>query len=263
MANQFSFGPNGSYFLKTESNWAWSDHPLPEPLKEILTDPGHPYAMKYPYDVALGMEPGTYTMFWRTSRDVDAYEDEQLGSSYAKLRTYVETIGKEGGRTSHTTFGPNASYFAISPNGFSWQNLPEDLETDILMRIKKTSPGVVALGVSGTYVVLYGDGRMTYDLDDKYPAVDALLRDADGLGQRNGISYLALNPYVAGQYYAVFGNGSARWNVPQEWSQDVQNVAVTIQAQSKQLQGTAGVIQATGNFAVQAQAARFMPTLFR
>lgn len=48
---------------------------LPEPLRRVLEDPNHPEFNKFPYDVALAMEPGVYSMCWKTKNDqVKEYE---------------------------------------------------------------------------------------------------------------------------------------------------------------------------------------------
>ncbi|KAJ7800711.1 hypothetical protein B0H14DRAFT_2898479 [Mycena olivaceomarginata] len=42
--------------------------------------------------------------------------------------------------------------------------------------------------------------------------------------------YIALNPFVAGEFYAVYGDGSASWNFPTAWSADVTAVSRHIKA---------------------------------
>ncbi|KAK7014203.1 hypothetical protein R3P38DRAFT_3322159 [Favolaschia claudopus] len=189
MDSHFSFGPNGAFFAKSDSIWAWSDNnTLPEPLRLILEDPNHPQANKFPYDVAFPVEPGMFSMSWKTVKGEDYYEELFLAD-------FMRTIAQNGQHCTRTVFGPNASYFTISPSGYSWQNLPPVLENDILGRIKKGHPTSVALGVHGSFVVLYSDG------------------------QRH---YIALSPHAAGQYYVTYGDASlhgtsqmnGRWTSP-------------------------------------------------
>ena len=53
---------------------------------------------------------------------------------------------------------------------------------------------------------------------------------------------------MAGQHYIVFGNGSASWTLPDEWSEDVRSVSTTIRAVNSKPSGVAGLIQANSNF---------------
>ncbi|KAF7373441.1 hypothetical protein MSAN_00553800 [Mycena sanguinolenta] len=230
----FSFGPNGAFFVQSDSMWAWSDNnTLPEPLRLILEDPNHPQANKFPYDVAFPMEPGTWCMSWRTMKGEDYYEELFLGPKYTKLAEFMRNIAQNGEHCTRTVFGPNASYFTISPSGYSWQHLPPALENDIVGRIKKGTPTAVALGVHGSFVALYSNGDATFDVAQNYPAVDALIRNSAEVTRRKGIAFVALSPYAAGQYYVAYGDSSASWNIPTEWSVDV----TTVPAVSPQLEG--------------------------
>ncbi|KAJ7468457.1 hypothetical protein FB451DRAFT_1400835 [Mycena latifolia] len=228
---QFSFGPNGAFFCKSDTIWAWSDNnTLPEPLRLILEDPHHPQANKFPYDVAFPMEHGMFSMAWKTVKGEDYYEELFLGPRYSKLAEFMRNIAQAGEHTTRTVFGPNASYFTFSTSGFSWQHLPPVLESDIVGRMKKAFPTSVALGIHGAFVVLYGDGNVTFDVATHYPAVDAMIRNAPDNARRKGISFIALNPHAAGQYYVAYGDGSASWNLPNDWSADVTTVSKTLRA---------------------------------
>ncbi|KAJ6524535.1 hypothetical protein B0H19DRAFT_595863 [Mycena capillaripes] len=150
----FSFGPNNAYFLKSDSRWAWSDNnTLPAPLRRVLEDPNSPEYCKFPYDVGLAMEPGVYCMCWQTKNNEDYFEADHLGPHYAKLAAFI------AGKSARTVFGPYRSYFSTHAAGLSWQNLPPELETTIMNRMKLGRPQTVALGMSGAYVVLYDDSR--------------------------------------------------------------------------------------------------------
>ncbi|KAJ7075666.1 hypothetical protein B0H15DRAFT_866302 [Mycena belliarum] len=226
---QFSFGPNGAFFCTSDSVWAWSDNnTLPEPLRLILEDPNHPQANKLPYDVAFPMEHGQFSMSWKTVKGEDYYEELFLGPRYSRLAEFMRKVAQQGEHCTRTVFGPNASYFTTSPSGFSWQNLPPVLESDILGRMKKAFPTNVALGVHGAFVVLYGDGNVTFDVATHYPAVDALIRNSPDNARRKGIAYIALSPHAAGQYYVAYGDGSASWNLPNDWTVDVTTVSKSL-----------------------------------
>ncbi|KAF7336363.1 hypothetical protein MVEN_02184800 [Mycena venus] len=181
--------------------------------------------MQAPHDVAFPMEPGLYSLCWRTIGGEEWYEDACLGPNYVRLAAFVKNVATSGGRTTRTVFGPESSYFSISPSGYSWQNLPPALQDDIHSGIKTRRPTTVALGVQGAYVVLYDDGSVSLDLRGQYPLVDSLLRNTQESSRRRGIVYLALNPFLPGEYYAVYGDGSTSWNLPTAWSQNVTTVS--------------------------------------
>ncbi|KAJ7759793.1 hypothetical protein DFH07DRAFT_1023393 [Mycena maculata] len=181
----------------------------------------HPQALDTPYDVALPMEPGTFALCWKTIGGEDWYEDGCLGPNYARLARFIKGVATTGAHTTRTAFGPGASYFSVSPSGYSWQNIPSGLEEDIHNCMKIRRPTSVALGVQGSYVVLYNDGTVTFDLRGHYPMLEAMIRNVQEASRRRGVMYVALNPFIPGEFYAVYGDGSASWNFPTAWTADV------------------------------------------
>ncbi|KAJ7459339.1 hypothetical protein FB451DRAFT_1182361 [Mycena latifolia] len=227
MDAQFSFGPNRSYFCSAGSAYACGNY-MPAGLLRLLEDRNHRQAVDTPYDVAFPMEPDTYAICWKTTGGEDWYEDGCLGPNYARLAAFIRSVATKGGHTSRTVFGPGASYFSSSPSGYSWQNLPPALEDEIHDCMKVRRPTTVALGVQRSYIVLYNDGTVTFNLQGQYPLVDALIRNTAETSRRRGVTYIALNPFVAGEYYAVYGDGSAAWNFPTAWSEDVTSISQKI-----------------------------------
>ncbi|KAJ7731827.1 hypothetical protein DFH07DRAFT_1065677 [Mycena maculata] len=218
---QFVFGPNRSYFCGAGPVFAWSENNLPAGLTRVLQAPQHPQALDTPYDVAVPMEPGTFALCWKTIGGEDWYEDGCLGPHYARLARFIKVVATTGAHTTRTVFGPGASYFSMSPSGYSWQNIPSTLEEDIHNCMKIRRPTSVALGVQGSYVVLYNDGTVTFDLRGNYPLVEAMIRNTQEASRRRGVMYVALNPFIPGEFYAVYGDGSASWNFPTAWTADV------------------------------------------
>ncbi|KAF7291474.1 hypothetical protein MKEN_01481900 [Mycena kentingensis (nom. inval.)] len=222
---QFSFGPNRSYFCSAGVYFAWSDGNLPIALRRILDDKRHPQAMQMPYDVAFPMEPGTYAMCWRTTRGENCYEDSRMSTHYARLARFIKNTHAHAKPTSRTVFGPNASFFSMSERGFAWERLPPALEEDLQTCLRVRRPVCVALGVQGAYVVLYNDGTVTFDLRGAYPLVERLIRNTGEAAAKRGITYIALNPFVPNEFYAVYGDASASWNFPTNWTADVTTVS--------------------------------------
>ncbi|KAJ7459295.1 hypothetical protein FB451DRAFT_1506507 [Mycena latifolia] len=215
MAPQFSFAPNSSYFL-SGSGMAWTEKTLPTDVLRYLENRDDPLAVDTPYDVAFPMEPDSFFMSWKATDGKDWFERNTLGPNYARLSAFIKSVSTVGAHTSSTVFGPGASYFSRSPSGFSWQNLPPELEDEIQNNLLKRRPTTVALGVDKSYVSL---------AEGQYPPAEALLNDTAERSRRRNIAYIPLNPFVAGEYYVVYGDGSARWNLPPAWEADVSSIS--------------------------------------
>ncbi|KAF7303946.1 hypothetical protein MIND_00625300 [Mycena indigotica] len=223
---QFTFGPNRSYFCSADSYYVWSQGSIPTSLQRILQDHRHPQAMATPYDVAFPMEPDAYSLCWRTTRGELCSEASQLASQYSRITRFLRTSTTTYNvPTTRTVFGPNASFFSMSQRGYSWQNLPHPLEEDLQTSLRIRRPTSIALGAHGAYVALYNDGTVNFDLRGLYPLVDAIIRDTQEATRRKGILYLSLNPHVPGEFYLVFGDASAKWNIPSAWTSDVTSVS--------------------------------------
>ncbi|KAJ7670523.1 hypothetical protein B0H17DRAFT_1209256 [Mycena rosella] len=220
----FAFGPNGSYFLSAETYFVFSKALLPGPVNDLveeldrwtLSEPNAPPLLRVPWDVAFPMEEGLYTMSW-TKSEPGCFMDVNLGPNYTRLECFINKAAAARVYTSCTVFGPQYSYFSMSPAGYSWQNLSPELEDDIQNGLLKRRPVVVALGIQGSHVVLYDDGSAGVELHGQYPLVEALLQNK---GSRQ-VMHLALNPFVAGQYYAVLADGSTSWDLPTAWEEQV------------------------------------------
>ncbi|KAF8177471.1 hypothetical protein K438DRAFT_1292035 [Mycena galopus ATCC 62051] len=225
---QFSFGPNRSYFCSAGTIYAWSQNSLPPVLARLLGDPAHPQAIAIPYDVAFPMQPGTYALCWKTRNGEDCHEAGCLGPSYARLAHFIKNSATQGAYTMRTVFGHNGSFFSSSPSGYCWQNLPPALEDNIHACMMVRRPVCVALGVHGSYIALYSDGTITFDLRGLYPMVEGMIRNTQEAARRRGVMYIALNPFISGEFYAVYGDGSASWNFPTAWSADVAAISRAI-----------------------------------
>ncbi|KAF7314055.1 hypothetical protein HMN09_00564300 [Mycena chlorophos] len=247
MSCQFSFGPQGSFFCSAGAHFTWSKQAaLPAPLQRILNDPRHPLAMATPYDVAFPVSPSTasnspFAMCWRTATGSLCSNAARLSASYGRLsRFFHSSTATHGVPTRQTVFGPDSAYFSSSERGYAWDSLPEALEDELQSELKVRRPKSIALGVDGSWVVVYSDGTLGFDLRGAYPRVEAILRDTEGIARRNGLlvrnliysvpkktdlQYISLNPYIAGEFYLVFGDASARWKLPTAWTADVTEVS--------------------------------------
>ncbi|KAJ7833327.1 hypothetical protein B0H14DRAFT_2591521 [Mycena olivaceomarginata] len=146
-----------------------------------------------------------------------------LGPSYVRLAHFIKAVVTNGGHT-RTIFGPNANFFSISLLGFCWQNLPPGLEDNIQSFNKLRQPVYVALGVEGTYIVMYGDDTMVFELCGQYPLLQTVIMEK--APKKRGLMYCALNLFVTSKYYAVYSDGGLTWCLHSMWSADVKTVSL-------------------------------------
>ncbi|KAF8215516.1 hypothetical protein K438DRAFT_1926128 [Mycena galopus ATCC 62051] len=211
MKHQFSFGPNESYFCNGVKGVAYSDQGLPQEVLSILTNAN----MGSPQDVAFAVEQGLYLMRWsaKDGKDYKATGEIPSDSNYARLVRFVNDA-----KPTRTTFGPGFSYFSISTSGYSWQNIPPALEEDIHSRIKIRQPTCMALGINGAFVAIYNDSTVSFNLHGQYPNAEQTIRNSPN---RGGLVYIALSPFRAGLFYAVYGDGGAPFYLPLAWHESV------------------------------------------
>jgi len=161
----------------------------------------------HPQDVALGMEPESFAMSWMTVNGEDwregmlteppflsSFDEQQCRTDRHSLEDYVGTkynrlkqflVDLSGTHSINTVYGPNDSFWTSSEEGYSWQNLPEALEEYILQQLTpkgwRSKPLQVALGIEQTYVALFSDSVISYELagyyDDLIKIIEAHWRD--------------------------------------------------------------------------------------
>ncbi|KAJ7914956.1 hypothetical protein B0H13DRAFT_2324763 [Mycena leptocephala] len=176
--------------------------------------------MDTPHDVAFPMEQGMYLMRW-TDKNGEGRQKHVLDANYARLARFVSKA-----KPTRTTFGPGFSYFSISRSGCSWQNIPPALEDDIQNCMTIRQPTCVALGMDGTYVVIYNDGTIASELRGKYAHAEETIRTS---ASRGGLVYIALSPFDADDFYAVYSEGRWKSYLPKSWTEDVSAVSEGIQ----------------------------------
>ncbi|KAJ7026691.1 hypothetical protein C8F04DRAFT_1296271 [Mycena alexandri] len=151
---QFSFGPNNSYFLKSDSRWAWSDHnTLPHPLLRVLEDPNDPNYYEADY---LGQHDVKLAFHRRPASAAKCAQDEYHEPPEAQapsasgtriLRCVVRRLNpfpQPTGNVLHaaTAIGKSITCIALSPyfaghyfvafsDGSAQRNLPQEMHTDV------------------------------------------------------------------------------------------------------------------------------------
>ncbi|KAJ7601635.1 hypothetical protein DFH06DRAFT_1489318 [Mycena polygramma] len=235
---------------------------LPPSLRNVLENTNAPDYCKFPYDVALAMEAGVYAMCWKIKNDEDFYEADHLGQHYSKLGSFIAA------KSANTVFGPYHSYFSTTAEGLSWQNLPPELETIMMNRIKLGRPKSVALGVRGAIQNFVAQNNppsaLSYNLLGQYSALQPLMDSADERARRNSTTFVALSPYNAEHYFVAFGNGTAQWNLPQQMHADVNDVAGSLRPLPAAAPGQPNtLLGAALNFQIAAQTNMALNNVFR
>ena len=107
-------------------------------------------------------------------------------------------------------FGPNRSYYARSPEGCLWNNLPSDLNKKIHEYMPdKGLPQSIALGREGTWVAIW-DESYAWELGDHYGDLGEFLAASNIT--RGGVKHVALHP-VTEEYFVHDSNGMLYWHI--------------------------------------------------
>jgi hypothetical protein len=105
------------------------------------------------------------------------------------------------------TIGPKGSYFARHGSIWISHALPQDLQTALEegKKIYSHSPVTVALGIKGAWIVLWSDGKRSWNLRHSYPMIieHGMLSGEDG-----SIMYAALNPYEDDSFFLAGPDGA-------------------------------------------------------
>jgi hypothetical protein len=70
-----------------------------------------------------------------------------------------------------------------------------------------------AFGINDSFVVIYDDGHVTWDLKGSYEELDKRLQEI--LGQSTELSYISLDPYDTDNYFCIFGDSSCAFRFPE------------------------------------------------
>ncbi|KAJ7286416.1 hypothetical protein C8J57DRAFT_1497074 [Mycena rebaudengoi] len=149
---------------------------------------------------------------WTTEDSI--YEDVCLGSNYERLARFTEKV---------TAASPEHHENGLWPMA--------QLLLHVAFRILLAESFTGAGGLK--YTTTSGSGSHWWsrssNLGGQYPLVEALMADRERTVQRRGMMYIALNPFVAGEFYAVYGDGSTSWNVPTAWEEDLATISKYIE----------------------------------
>ncbi|KAJ4356780.1 uncharacterized protein N0V89_004816 [Didymosphaeria variabile] len=115
-----------------------------------------------------------------------------------------EWLDKQQLEDTSLSIGPKGSYFARCGSTWISHGLPKDLMTKLERNKDEFTPVHVALGLHGSWVVLWSDGDLSWKLKNSYPGLaqsDAL---TGGVGQ---VLFVALSPFEEDGYFIAGENG--------------------------------------------------------
>jgi hypothetical protein len=140
---------------------------------------------------------------------------ESRGDAWKTLQDWISgnfTCDRDFLRHSVVVFGTGSTYFAKTPNGCLWNNIPSDLEATISEHMAdRGPPSDVCLGVHQTWVAFWSNGSSQWNLKTYYGQVhERLSRDISSEWPR--ITRLVLDPYSS-DYFMHTEDGRLSWSV--------------------------------------------------
>ncbi|KAF2713903.1 hypothetical protein K504DRAFT_530811 [Pleomassaria siparia CBS 279.74] len=102
-------------------------------------------------------------------------------------------------------FGAGARYYAYSTKGCIWHDIPQKMEALLEKRHEATAtrPRLVALGKADSFVLIWPDGTLDYDLCELYPDAEKALSSH----HTTPISFIALDPFYSKAYFLEYSSG--------------------------------------------------------
>jgi hypothetical protein len=123
---------------------------------------------------------------------------------------------------THIAIGPYRTFYACVPtivagSTLFHDNIPTSLR--VMLEEQRTEPGrrftsQVSLGYGEAWFVLWPNGDIRWELNGHYNELEEILNEVPD----RCVTYLALNPWSAGQFFLVLEDGTVRFCLPAEWA---------------------------------------------
>lgn len=123
--------------------------------------------------------------------------------AYKRLHDWVD---QRQLRDTSVSIGPKGSYFARCGEAWISHALPKDLQNALDRNKDKFTPIQVALGSHGSWIVVWSDGDVTWNLRSSYPGIGENKVLTGSVGQ---VTFVALNPYQDDEYFIA---GETGWS---------------------------------------------------
>lgn len=228
----FAFGPYESFIFYSSKGSQWKYHNLPRKFWQVHGSNAPPdRLMARPKSIAFDPHGGWFTKY-ENPRGQNFY-------FYTGLPIPLSNWLKEKRSTEkHVSFSSteHGYYASGSKAGATWNSgTPRNMLLAIEgMKPKHGLPEMTAIGVGNCFYLRYKDGMARWACDTMYPELSTLLGISKDLG---GVHFLAMNPYVANQYFLVFKNGRVAFNIPKLWKEKLADVLQDWAMDLKELSG--------------------------
>ncbi|KAF2261397.1 hypothetical protein CC78DRAFT_570553 [Lojkania enalia] len=218
----FAFGPSHSYYLYAGRTARLLN--IPEQFNRyVLISPDDPIkALQRPQCIALGPTDQEYFAMYTSSEGNDRFTFD-FQNSHPDLMDWFKPLPKVIG--THIAVGPCRTFYACIPSvaggKFYSSTIPATLKN--LLDASSSNPTRkntthVSLGFGGSWFVLWPNGEVSWDFAGHFPELEDIIKDIP----EKSISYLALNPWAAGQYFMVLEDSSVKFCLPSEWATDIE-----------------------------------------
>ncbi|KAF2123717.1 hypothetical protein P153DRAFT_391319 [Dothidotthia symphoricarpi CBS 119687] len=211
-----AFGPQNWYWARCGTRWRFVRSQLSD-WADLGIHDAHWVAFKHDTGFLIGGEDEDGEVkvvhtwnndFMVRAEHVDSFIESR--DAYIKLHGWIWDRVKsdpEKLRDIAVSIGPKGSYFARSGSSSVTHALPKDLQTAI--KESDSSPMTIALGIKGSWIVLWADGTRSWNLRFAYPS----LASAGHLeNSSNRTVFAALNPYMEDSYFVVAEDGACSYS---------------------------------------------------
>ncbi|KAM3065486.1 hypothetical protein ACMFMG_011627 [Clarireedia jacksonii] len=199
----FAFGPNNAYFFSTSSSYRQSS----------FDDPSVPYKHDKVWRKWVVRSPQSnlgWESYMNSRREIRTDYAPAFSKECPKL---YEWLKRQGHIPRRVVFGPERithspditvkySYVAWVPHAGHWYSPYAPQSVQEFCRSTEftyTHIRLVALGVNDSWIIIWENGEMKWDLKNCYPALDHILETYKE--KVDQISHVTLNASQAGDYF--------------------------------------------------------------
>ncbi|KAF2438395.1 hypothetical protein P171DRAFT_526079 [Karstenula rhodostoma CBS 690.94] len=204
---QFAFGPQKWYWIRTGTAWRAT---LPQTCVWDEVGIRNPVWMAFMHTTGFFVggkdEEGQPQVIhnWNDGYQLRANEVDNFVISREAYKRLHDWVDQKQLKDTSVSIGPKGSYFARCGESWISHGLPKDLMTKLDRNKEKFTPIQVALGLHGSWIVLWSDGDLSYDLRSSYHG----LGESDALtGAVGQVLFVALNPYEENGYFVAGKDG--------------------------------------------------------
>jgi hypothetical protein len=212
----------------------WDDHDISDPFWVAFRhDAGYMIGGQTVKGIARIAQTVPSDSYMVRASKVEAFIESR--KAYQKLYDWIaenafESSDQEKIRDMALAIGPDGSYFARCGTNWTSHDLPADLMKHMEEEKEKNVriPAHVALGMGGSWIILWSSGSPSYNFRDHYDT----LRETGKIQRRadednDPVTFLALDPYQDDKFFLVTKSGAFSYStalVSSEHSKDISDI---------------------------------------